>query len=512
MRVSTPLISIQHITKRFPGVVALNDVSIEIQAGELHAIVGENGAGKSTLLKIISGVIPDFEGQLALQGQPIKFRGTRDAEQSGISIIHQELNLVENLSAAANIFLGRENRKFLGLLDDRAMERAAEELLVQLECHIPPRQLVRELRVGDQQLVEIAKALSLETDILIMDEPTSALTEAEVARLFRVIDRLRNRGVTILYISHKLDEVFQLADRITVLRDGRLVKTLQRSETDPRQLTHLMVGREIEAVDLGAPRQPGEVVLEVQNLSLPWRGHARAWRLRDISFFLRRGEILGVAGLMGAGRTELLECLFGSSPEPPQGQILLENRPVRFTHPAAAKQAGIALVTEDRKRLGLFANMNVRENITMCTLIEATRAGLVNGSRERAMAQSMVDKLSVKTSGVDAAISNLSGGNQQKTIIGRWLLVKPKVLLLDDPTRGVDVGAKAELYRLMDQLCREGLGIIVTSSELPELLTLCDRILVLCEGRLTAEFSRQEATEHKIMEAAMQREAAIISS
>lgn len=501
----TPLISIQKITKRFPGVVALKDVTLEIPAGELHAIVGENGAGKSTLMKIISGVIPDFEGQLSLRGKPITFRGTRDAEKAGISIIHQELNLVENLSAAASIFLGREKRKLFGFLDDQAMEKAAEQLLVQLECHIQPRQLVREMRVGDQQLVEIAKALSLETDILIMDEPTSALTESEVARLFRVIDRLRKRGVTILYISHKLDEVFRLAGRITVLRDGKLVRTLERSETNPRDVTHLMVGREIEAVDLGAPRKPGDVILEVQNLSLPWRGHARAWRLQEISFSLRRGEILGIAGLMGAGRTELLECLFGSSPEPPRGQILLRGQVVRFAHPAAAKQAGIALVTEDRKRLGLFANMTVRENITMCTLGEATRAGLVNGGRERAMAQGMVDKLNVRTSGVNASITNLSGGNQQKTIIGRWLLVKPKVLLLDDPTRGVDVGAKAELYRLMDQLCREGLGIIVTSSELPELLTLCDRILVLCEGRLTGEFTRQDATEQRIMEAATQR-------
>ncbi len=507
----SPLISIQHVTKRFPGVVALRDVSLEIMAGELHAVVGENGAGKSTLMKILSGVIPDFEGELQLRGQTVGFQSPRDAEKAGISIIHQELNLVENLSAAANIFLGREKRMLFGFLDDRAMERAAEELLVQLECHIQPRQLVRELRVGDQQLVEIAKALSFETDILIMDEPTSALTESEVARLFRVIDRLRKRGVTILYISHKLDEVFRLADRITVLRDGKLVKTQERSKTDARQVTHLMVGREIEAVDLGAPRQPGEVVLEVRELSLPWRGHARAWRLRDISFTLRRGEILGIAGLMGAGRTELLECLFGSSPESPRGQILLEGRGVRFTHPAAAKQAGIALVTEDRKRLGLFANMTVRENITMCTLTDATRAGIVRGGRERAMAQEMVDKLSVRTSGVDAAITNLSGGNQQKTIIGRWLLVKPKVLLLDDPTRGVDVGAKAELYRLMDQLCREGLGIIVTSSELPELLTLCDRILVLCEGRLTGEFSRPEATEQRIMEAATQRETGVLS-
>jgi ribose transport system ATP-binding protein len=502
----TSLITIEHVTKRFPGVVALNDVSFDVRTGELHAIVGENGAGKSTLMKILSGVIPDYEGGVRLRGDPVEFRGTRDAEDAGISIIHQELNLVEQLSAAANIFLGREKRGFLGLLDDRAMAAAAGDLLRELECHVDPRQLIRELRVGDQQLVEIAKALSLESDIVIMDEPTSALSESEVARLFRVIGRLRERGVTILYISHKMDEVFRLADRITVLRDGHHVRTLDRSATTPREVTHLMVGREIETVDLGGERHQGEVILEVDGLSLPWTGHARAWRLRDVSFSLRRGEILGIAGLMGAGRTELLECLFGSSPEPPVGRIRLEGCEVHFSHPAEARRAGIALVTEDRKRLGLFPQMTVGANITVCTLGEAATAGVVRPGRERRMAEDVVERLAVKTAGVGAAITSLSGGNQQKTIIGRWLLTRPKVLLLDDPTRGVDVGAKAELYRLMARLCREGLGILVTSSELPELLTVCDRILVLCEGRLTAEFGRAEATEQGIMEAATQRD------
>jgi ABC-type sugar transport system ATPase subunit len=499
------LISISHVTKRFPGVIALDDVCFDIESGELHAIVGENGAGKSTLMKLIAGVIPDFEGQLLVRGQAVRFAGTRDAEKAGISIIHQELNLVEDLSAAANIFLGREKRTRLGFLDDRAMERVAGELLRDLECNVYPHQFVRELRVGDQQLVEIAKALSLETEILIMDEPTSALTESEVARLYRVIMRLRQRGVTILYISHKMDEVFRLADRITVLRDGKLVRTLPRTATTPREVTHLMVGREIESVHLGGGRTPGEVVLAVQNLSLPWTGHARAWRLKDISFQLRRGEIVGIAGLMGAGRTELLECLFGSSPEPPIGHILLEGKEVRFRHPAEALAKGIGLVTEDRKRLGLFSQMTVGENITMCTLAEASRAGLISGRREARMAEDMVSQLGVKPAGIHSAVTSLSGGNQQKTIIGRWLLTRPKVLLLDDPTRGVDVGAKAELYRLMDRLCRDGLGILVTSSELPELLTVCDRILVLCEGRLTGEFPRAEATEQRIMEAATMR-------
>jgi ABC-type sugar transport system ATPase subunit len=505
MTSDSPIIDIRGVTKRFPGVTALDAVSFSVAQGELHAVVGENGAGKSTLMNILAGVIPDYEGELFVRGQPARFRDTRDAERGGVGIIHQELNLVEQLSAAANIFLGRELRTPLGLLDNRAMQDAAGKLLAQLECHIDPRRPAGELRVGDQQLIEIAKALSQRTEILIMDEPTSALTETEVGRLFRVIARLREGGVTILYISHKMDEVFRLADRITVLRDGRHVETLDRAQTTPRQITHLMVGREIEETRLGEGRTPGDVVLEVCDLSLPWTGHARQWRLRNLSFSLRRGEILGIAGLMGAGRTELLECLFGAAVEPPTGQVRVEGRVVTFRHPAEALRAGVALVTEDRKRLGVFAHMTVRDNITICTLADAVVAGLVRTSRERAIAQQTVARLKVKTSGIEAPITSLSGGNQQKTILGRWLLTRPKVLLLDDPTRGVDVGAKAELYRLMDELCRAGLGIIVTSSELPELLTVCDRILVLCEGRLTGQFSRAEATEQRIMEAATRR-------
>jgi ABC-type sugar transport system ATPase subunit len=453
-------------------------------------------------MKILSGVILDYEGELRLGGKTVRFHGTRDAEAAGISIIHQELNLVEQLSAAANIFLGREIRGWLMLRDDHAMEQVAARLLRELECEIDPRELAGNLRVGDQQLIEIAKALSLQSDILIMDEPTSALTESEVSRLYRVIERLRKRGVTILYISHKMDEVFHLSDRITVFRDGQLVKTVETKDVSPKDITHLMVGREIEAVDFGGERETAEVLLRVERLSLPWRGHARGWRLKDISFELRRGEILGIAGLMGAGRTELLECLFGASPEPPQGSIELCGKQVHFRHPAEACQAGLGLVTEDRKRLGLFSAMNVGENISICTLDKAGAAGFVNRSREWEMTQDVASRLAVKSAGLSAAITSLSGGNQQKCIIGRWLLTQPRVLLLDDPTRGVDVGAKAELYRLMDQLCRDGIGIIITSSELPELLTVCDRILVLSEGRHTATFHRSEATEHNILEAA----------
>ncbi|MBS0261787.1 MAG: sugar ABC transporter ATP-binding protein [Planctomycetes bacterium] len=506
----TPIISVRNISVRFPGVLALDDVSLEIRQGELLAIVGENGAGKSTLMKVLAGVYSRYEGQLLLRGEPVRFQSTRDAEHAGVSIIHQELNLVEQLSVAANIFLGRERRGFLGMLDERSMNAAAETLLNELECRTPPTQLVGKLRVGDQQLVEIAKALSLQSDIVIMDEPTSALTEAESERLMRIIARLKAKGVTIIYISHKMDEVFRLADRITVLRDGKLVTTVLPAESSPRSVAHLMVGREIENASQFEPRVPGPVMLEVRNVTLAWPGHAQKFRLRDVSLSVRAGEVLGIAGLMGAGRTELLECLYGSSRVLPTGEIFVNGTRRNFRHPAQALAAGVALVTEDRKRLGLFADLNVGQNITLCQLQDALRAGFINNRSEREMAEGIVEKLHVKTAGIEARITNLSGGNQQKCIIGRGLLTRPKILLLDDPTRGVDVGAKAELYRLIDGLCREGLAVIVTSSELPELLTLSDRILVLCEGRVTGHFTRAEATEQKIMEAATARQAVAV--
>jgi ABC-type sugar transport system ATPase subunit len=502
-RHDAPIIEFRGVSKRFQGVVALDDVSFQVGSGDFLSICGENGAGKSTLMKILSGVLTDYDGDIVIRGIPQRFRGTRDAEQAGISIIHQELNLVEQLSAAANIFLGRELTGRMGLIDDRRMLREAAELFAQLETDIDPAIPVGQLRVGDQQLVEIAKALSLRSSILIMDEPTSALTENEVARLFRVIARLREKQVTILYISHKMDEVFRLSDRILVLRDGKVVTAVDRDATDRREVTHWMVGREIESLEFPEHRHPGEVILQVRSVSLPWPGHPRGWRLRDVSLELRRGEILGIAGLMGAGRTELLECLFGANDQPVRGKILLDGEPVRFRHPAEAQRAGVALVTEDRKRLGIFPQMNVRENVTLSQLQQAMRAGFIQADREAEMTADVVGKMKVRCAGTTASITSLSGGNQQKCLIGRWLLTEPLVLLLDDPTRGIDVGAKAELYKLMDQLCREGLGIILTSSELPELLAVCDRIVVLSEGRLTAEFARGEATEEKILEAAM---------
>ncbi|MEI6526102.1 MAG: sugar ABC transporter ATP-binding protein [Planctomycetota bacterium] len=497
-----PIISIQNVSKHFGGTRALHDVSFDVMPGELHAICGENGAGKSTLMKILSGVITSYDGQLAVDGQVVRFQGTRDAESEGISIIHQELNLVEQLSVAANIFLGRELRIGLLLRDDRAMESQAAHLLQSLDCDIPPNRLAGSLRVGDQQLIEIAKALSINSRILVMDEPTSALTEAEVARLYRVIAKLRSDGTTILYISHKMDEVFHLSDRITVLRDGQFIATLNTQETSPAEITKLMVGRDIESLDLGARPQRGDLVLEVRNLSLEWPGHARGYRLKDISLELYRGEVLGIAGLMGAGRTELLECLFGASALEPTGEILIDGELIKPRHPAEALKAGLALVTEDRKRLGIFNTMDVGRNISIVALRDAVVGPMLNQGQEQDLSESMVEKLRIKTAGLTPPIGALSGGNQQKCIVGRWLLTGPKVLLLDDPTRGVDVGAKAELYRVIRGLCSEGLGVIVTSSELPELLTLSDRIMVLSEGRKTAEFSIAEATQEKILEAA----------
>lgn len=497
-----PIVSLRNISKNFPGVRALSNVSFDINRGELHAICGENGAGKSTLMKILSGVIGDYDGELHVSGKRVHFLGTRDAESASISIIHQELNLVEQLSVAANIFLGREIRNPIGLRSDRAMELAAKKLLEDLETDIDPRALAGSLRVGDQQLVEIAKALSLNSQILIMDEPTSALTESEVARLYRVIAKLRENGATILYISHKMDEVFQLSNRITVLRDGCFICTLETTQTNANEITKWMVGREIESLDLGRRSSPGEVLLEVKNLSLVWPGHARGFRLKDVSFQLRRGEVLGIAGLMGAGRTELMECLFGASELPVQGGMLLDGKPYFPSHPSEACQAGIGLVTEDRKRLGIFPAMNVGQNVSICSLESALRTGLLSRKAEHEACSNIVSELQVKTAGLESAITSLSGGNQQKCIVGRWLLTQPKILLLDDPTRGVDVGAKSELYRLIRGLCLDGLGVIVTSSELPELLTLSDRILVLSEGRMTAEFSRENATQEKIMHAA----------
>ncbi len=502
-----PLIECRGITKRFGGTVALEDVSLRVRRGTLHAIVGENGAGKSTLMKILSGVIVDYQGELLLRGEPVRFASPLDAAAAGISIIHQELNLVEELSVAANVFLGRELRAGVGWLQRGRMRQRTAEVLRRLQCAVSPEDVVGTLRVGDQQLVEIARALAFDADVLIMDEPTSALTESETRRLFHVIEQLRGQGVTILYISHKMDEVFRLADWISVLRDGRHVATVERGATSAQEVTAMMVGRPLREQYRPEPRTPGEVVLQVRGLSLPRTDVPGKWRLHEIELDVRAGEVLGLAGLMGAGRTELLECLFGASPVPPQGEIRLAGQPVRFEHPAQAVAAGVALVCEDRKRQGLFDQLDVTENILICTLHEAVRGGLLSRRREQQLAQGEVDRLGIRTPALRAPITALSGGNQQKCILGRWLRTAPRLLLLDDPTRGIDVGAKQELYRLIDRLCRQGMAIVLTSSELPELLALCDRIVVLNQGRITGRFRRAQFSQEAILAAATGGEA-----
>jgi ABC-type sugar transport system ATPase subunit len=495
-----------HIAKNFGGVHALRDVSLIAPAGEVHAICGENGAGKSTLMKVLAGAITEYEGEIRLDGRPVRFSGPRDAEDAGIRIIYQELNLVPQLTVADNIFLGRERVRGgrLGWLDERAMEDRTHRLFDRLGAPISPRARVGDLRIGDQQMVEIAKALAFEASIVIMDEPTSALSDSEVARLFRVIEDLRRSGATVLYISHKMNEVFRLADRVTVLRDGQFVASATRAEITPEQVVRWMVGREIAALEYRPHPIQQRAILEVEGLALDAPPGSGRPNLRGITLTARAGEVVGVAGLLGAGRTELLEAIYGATPSPPAGTIRLEGRAVRFRHPDEAIRSGVAMVTEDRKALGLFDRMTVAENITLRRLPELTFGPLplINPRAEHAAVQWAIKELSIKTAGGDAPITSLSGGNQQKCIIARWLLVEPRLLLLDEPTRGIDVGAKSEIYQLIRRLAAQGRAILMTSSELPELLAVADRILVLCEGRITAEIPRAEATEESIMHAA----------
>ena len=501
---AAPRLAMNQISKSFGGVHALRGVSLEAKAGEVHALCGENGAGKSTLMKILAGALTDYEGEILIDGAPVKFRGPRDAEAAGIRIIHQELNLVPELSVAANLFLGREIAGPLGMLNTRAMEAAARKLFDRLGTPINPRSRVADLRIGDQQMVEIAKALLSDASIVIMDEPTSALSDAEVERLYRVINDLRAAGTAILYISHKMNEVFTLSDAVTVLRDGQHVASASKQEITPDKVIRWMVGREIANFHHDIRPAGGRTLLKVEKLNLPSPLGSGRPSLRDLSFHVEVGEVVGIAGLLGAGRTEVLESLFGATTARPTGTITLDDRPALFHEPGDAIAAGVALVTEDRKSLGLFTKMRVSENITIRKLEALTKGGLVDGRAERRAVVDSIGRLMIKTDGGGAAIMSLSGGNQQKCIIARWLLVNPKLLLLDEPTRGIDVGAKAEIYTLIRLLAKEGMGVLMTSSELPELLTVADRILVMCEGRITADLPRASATEETIMHAATQ--------
>src|SRR5271157_1582169 len=488
------------VSKSFGGIAALVGVDFDLKAGEVHALVGENGAGKSTLMKILAGVHVDYDGGVRLMGAPVKFAGVQDAERAGVAIIHQELDLVPELSAADNIFLGREPLIAGTIVDRRRIVRAADGLLRRLGIEIDPQSRVAELRVGEQQLVEIAKALSLDARILMMDEPTSALSTTECETLFNVVRQLAGAGVAIIFTSHRIDEVIELADRVTVLRDGRRVLTAPIEELSSNAIISAMVGRKFVPTHRELAAVAGAPVLSVRNLTLDTVS-GRGWRrvLHGVSFDLRRGEILGIGGLLGSGRTEILESIFGAARGWRGGEIAIDGEKAVINSPTDAFKLGIALVTEDRKARGLLLASTVRDNIALPSVGLLSRFGIRDFARETAVAVDMVERLSVRCSDVDQVVSSLSGGNQQKVVIGKWLPTEPRVLLLDEPTRGIDVGAKQEIYQLVFQLAARGLGIVVVSSEMPELLLLSDRVLVMCEGRQTGILARAEATQEAIM-------------
>src|SRR5579863_8105 len=488
---AAPLFAARNIRKAFPGVVALDDVSIDIRAGKVHALMGENGAGKSTMMKIIAGVQAPDAGSLHFKGERIVLKSPRDALGKGIAMIHQELNLVPDMTVAENIWIGREPRNAVGLVKHGALNRRTSELFETLAIEIDPQTRLGALSIANRQMVEIAKAVSFDSDLLIMDEPTSAITDKEVEHLFRIIGSLKARGKAIIYITHKMDEVFRIADDISIFRDGHHVLTRAGSEFDPASLIAAMVGRELDQVFPKLEVEPGEVALSVRNLGL-------AGVFSNVSFDLRYGEILGFAGLMGSGRTEVMEALFGVRPAD-SGELLIDGARVTIRSPKEAIASGMAFLTEDRKDSGLFLKLSVGENMQISALPRHSAFGFVRQRRVDASCEAMCKRLSVKTPGLHEIIENLSGGNQQKVLLARWLLNKPKILILDEPTRGVDVGAKAEIHALITQLAKEGVAIVMISSELPEVMGMSDRILVMHERRANGILPRSVATQEAIM-------------
>ena len=495
------LVLMEGIEKTFPGVHALSECQFELRSGEVHALVGENGAGKSTLMKVLAGVYHKDAGRILYKGQEIEIPNPRAALDLGISMIHQELNLMPHLTVAQNIFIGREPRKGPRFwLDEAQLNRQAVQLFDSMRLHMDPTIKVGKLSVAKQQMVEIAKAFSHNAEVLIMDEPTAALTEAEIEELFRIIRQFRDRGVGTVYISHRLEELPLIADRITVMRDGRYISTGQMAETTKDQIISMMVGRTIYESSPEVPENPSqEIALEARHLN---RGTA----IRDVSFTLKRGEILGFAGLIGAGRTEVARAIFGADPLD-SGEVLVRGKPVRIKQPKNAVGHGVGYLSEDRKRYGLALKMDVESNVVLAAFGNFLGlAGWVNSARTRTTAQQYVEKLAIKTPSVAQLVKNLSGGNQQKVIIAKWLTVDTDVLIFDEPTRGIDVGAKSEIYRLLNDLALQGKAIMMISSELPEILRMSHRIIVMCEGRITGELDSVEATQEKIMQLATRRE------
>jgi len=487
-----PLVEVREISKQFPGVRALHRVSLTVAPGEVLALIGENGAGKSTLLKILAGVQPPDSGEILVDGKAVRFRGVEDALAVGIALIHQELNLADNLDLAGNIFLGREPSR-AGLLDLSAMRREAAEWLEMVGLRLDPAMPLSRLPIGHQQLVEIAKALSTRARLLIMDEPTSSLSARETETLFRVVKELQSRGVSVIWISHRLGEVQELADRVVVLRDGQNAGEITaRAEIEHERMIRMMVGRDIDRLARRPSHPPGDVVLAVRELRTPAHpGH-------PLSLEVRAGEIVGIAGLVGAGRTELLTTLFGVTPAV-AGSVAMGGRSVTPRSPREAIKAGLALVPEDRKQQGLILEMAVRENMSLVALGAESRGGFIDFPAERRLAAEMIPALAIKTPGDRQAVQFLSGGNQQKVVLAKWLAIKPQVLLLDEPTRGIDVAAKAEIYDLVHRLAGQGLAVLFVSSEMEEILALADRALVMHEGRLAGGLARAELTEENVI-------------
>lgn len=495
------LVQIEDLVKTFPGVQALCNARFELRAGEVHALMGENGAGKSTMMKILSGIYPKDSGTITYLGKETEIDSPRAAQHLGINIVHQELNLMAHLSAAQNMFIGREPRKAGGLLlDEKKLNEQALDYFRMLNLDLDPRVRIGDLTVARQQMVEIAKALSFNSRVLILDEPTAALTNSEIDELFRIIRDLKAKGVGIVYISHKMDELKQITDRVTVMRDGQYVGTVPTAETSMDTIISMMVGRTL--FDTGrntVGAEEGEVVLEVRRLN---RGRA----IRDVSFRVRRGEILGFAGLMGAGRTEVARAVFGADPVD-SGEVLVKGRRVHISHPRHAVAHGIGYLSEDRKRYGLALGMDVATNAVLANLAAfKAPGGWMRDRLLRGTAEGYVTSLRIKTPGIGQRVKFLSGGNQQKVVIAKWLNRDCDVLIFDEPTRGIDIGAKQEIYKLLQELAETGKAIIMISSELPEVLRMSHRIAVMCEGRITGELSGEEATQEKIMYLATLRE------
>ena len=495
----SPTLEVRRVTKRFPGVLALDDVSFELRPGEVHALVGENGAGKSTLIKVITGVYRPDEGQVLFNGEEVSFADPRESQAAGISTIYQEINLIPLLSVAQNVFLGREPRNSLGLIDKASMNREAAEILERYGIQADVTAPLRSLGLGVQQMVAIARAISVDARVVIMDEPTSSLEAREVETLFGVIGQLREEGVGVIYVSHRLEELYEICDRVTVLRDGRVAHTGELSDLSRLQLIAHMLGRELAEVEKEGATGFGEEHETAREPILVAQGLTQHPRLREVSLDVRPGEVVGLAGLLGAGRSETAKAIFGAEPLD-SGSVRMEGKDIKTGSPGAAIKAGIAFLPEDRKLEGIIPDLSVKENIVAAAMPRLARAGMVSEKAQAELVEEFMQSLGIKASSPDQPVRELSGGNQQKVLLARWLCMNPKVLILDEPTRGIDVGAKAEIQKLVDDLAVKGLGVILISSELEEITEGSDRVVALREGTVVGSLSEEEITEGNLME------------